>query len=62
LTTQKRFAEAEPLLDESYAALDARLGRRDPRTVEALRRLASLYEAWGKPAQSAQYRALAAVR
>jgi serine/threonine-protein kinase len=62
LTTQKRFAEAEPLLDESYAALDARLGRRDPRTVEALRRLASLYGAWGKPAQSAQYRALLAVR
>jgi tetratricopeptide (TPR) repeat protein len=58
LTTQKRFDEAEPLLNESYAALNTRLGQRDPRTVEALRRLSSLYEAWGKPAQSAGYHAL----
>ena len=58
LTTQKRFAEAEPLLVESYASLKSRLGQRDPRTAEALQRLVKLYEAWGKPAQAAQYRAL----
>ncbi len=55
LTTQKRFAEAEPLLVESYNTLNSRLGKLDPRTAEALRRLSSLYLAWGKPVQSAQY-------
>lgn len=58
LTTQKRYVEAESLLDESYASLNERLGPRDPRTSEAARRLASLYEAWGKPEQAAKYRAL----
>jgi eukaryotic-like serine/threonine-protein kinase len=58
LTTQKRFAEAEPLLVESYASLKSRLGQRDPRTAEALQRLLKLYDAWGKPAQAAQYGAL----
>jgi eukaryotic-like serine/threonine-protein kinase len=58
LTTQKRFTEAEPLLVESYAALRSRLGQRDPRTAEALQRLVKLYDAWDKPAQAAQYRAL----
>jgi len=55
LTTQKRFAEAEPLLIESYTTLDSKLGQRDPRTVEALGRLVNLYQAWGKPEQAAQY-------
>ncbi|HEY0404845.1 MAG TPA: serine/threonine-protein kinase [Pyrinomonadaceae bacterium] len=58
LTTQQRFTEAEPLLAESYAALNSRLGLQDPRTVEALRRLTRLYQAWGKPEQAAHYRAL----
>jgi tetratricopeptide (TPR) repeat protein len=58
LTTEKRFAEAEPLLLESYTALNSRLGQRDPRTKEALRRLLKLYDEWGKPAQATQYRAL----
>jgi serine/threonine-protein kinase len=55
LTTQKRFAEAEPLLVESYASLNSRLGQRDPRTKEALQRLVKLYDTWGKPAQAAQF-------
>jgi serine/threonine-protein kinase len=58
LTTQKRFAEAEPLLVESYSTLNTRLGQQDPRTKEALRRLVELYDLWGKPAQAAQYRIL----
>ena len=58
LTTQKRYAEAELLLDESYASLNERLGPSDPRTSEAAPRLASLYEAWDKPGQAAKYRAL----
>ncbi|MFL6254688.1 MAG: protein kinase domain-containing protein [Pyrinomonadaceae bacterium] len=58
LTTQQRYAEAESLLQESYTSLEGCLGQRDPRTTEAARRLTSLYEAWGKPTQAAQYRAL----
>ncbi|MDX6694383.1 MAG: eukaryotic-like serine/threonine-protein kinase [Blastocatellia bacterium] len=58
LTTQQRFAEAEPLLIESYASLNSHLGLQDPRTIEALRRLARLYQAWNKPEQAAQYLAL----
>jgi eukaryotic-like serine/threonine-protein kinase len=57
LTTEKRFAEAEPRLVESYTALNSRLGPRDPRTREALQRLVKLYDEWGKPAQAGQYRA-----
>ena len=44
LTTQKRFAEGETLLVESYATLNSHLGPRDPRTAEALRRLVELYD------------------
>lgn len=58
LTTQKRFAEAEPLLVESYHTLNSQLGRSDPRTLQGLRRLVSLYTAWNKPDQAAQYHAL----
>ena len=57
LTTQKRFSEAEPLLVESYASLNSRLGQRDPRTAEALGRVVALYDSWGEPAQAALYRA-----
>jgi serine/threonine protein kinase/tetratricopeptide (TPR) repeat protein len=58
LTTQKRYAEAEPLLVESYDTLNSHLGRHDPRTLEALRRLLGLYRAWNKPERAAQYHAL----
>ena len=58
LTAQKRYAEAEPLLLESYNDLKASQGEQKPKTVEAIQRLASLYEAWGKPAQAALYRVM----
>jgi serine/threonine-protein kinase len=57
LTTQQRFNEAEPLLTESYYMLNSKLGARDPRTVEAVRRLSNLYQVWNKPEQAARYRA-----
>lgn len=57
LTAQRRYAEAEPLLTESHDTLEASLGRRDPRTQEARRRLAALYEAWEKPDRAAHFRA-----
>jgi hypothetical protein len=56
LTTQKRYKEAEPLLLRSYPAMKSNVGERDPRTAETLGRLATLYEAWGKPQDVARYR------
>jgi non-specific serine/threonine protein kinase/serine/threonine-protein kinase len=56
LTTQKRFAEAEPLLLGSYKALRLSQGSGNPRTKFALQRLITLYENWGKPEQAARFR------
>lgn len=58
LRAPKRYAEAEPLLLESYNDLKTSQGEQNPKTMEALQRLVSLYEAWGKPAQTAPYRAM----
>jgi tetratricopeptide (TPR) repeat protein len=55
LTLQNRFEEAEPLLLESYHALEQRLGGKDPRARDAARRLVVLYEAWHKPAKAAPF-------
>jgi serine/threonine protein kinase len=52
-TGQKRFAEAEPMLLESYAAAK---DLREPRE-ESVKRLIELYEAWGKSDQAATWRA-----
>jgi non-specific serine/threonine protein kinase/serine/threonine-protein kinase len=56
----RRFPEAEGHLMTSYRALLAAFGPAHRRTTSAAGQLASLYEAWGKPSLSAQYRALAA--
>jgi serine/threonine-protein kinase len=55
LTAQKRYAEAEPLLVESYNTLNAALGPQDPKTREARRRLGALYLSWGRPEEAARY-------
>jgi len=55
LTTEKRFADAEPLLLESYTTLKGVQGDRSPPTLEAARRLVTLYQAWGKPDEAARY-------
>ncbi len=55
LTTQKRYAEAEPLLQRSYATMKDVQGEQGPLTLEAVRRLATLYQAWGKPEEAARY-------
>jgi Tetratricopeptide repeat len=47
LTTQKRFAEAEPLLSESYQSLKLSQGEQNPRTLLAKNRLDRLYQAKG---------------
>jgi eukaryotic-like serine/threonine-protein kinase len=55
LTVQRRYAEAEPLLVEGHKTLDAALSPQDPRTQEAHRRLAALYEAQQKPDTAARF-------
>jgi tetratricopeptide (TPR) repeat protein len=49
LVAQGRFPEAEPLLLGSVAALERQFGPKYPYTVEARKRVGSLYEKWGKP-------------
>jgi serine/threonine-protein kinase len=56
LTAMGRFAEAERLLLESYTALHAGPGPEDRYTRDALGRLVTLYEAWGKADRAEQYR------
>ena len=56
LTAQKRYAEAEPLLIDSYNELKAKLGDQDKRTIEARQRLLKLYDDWEKPDQASQFR------
>lgn len=55
LTAQNRYAEAEPLLLESYKQLKAKLGKQHAKSVEARQRLARLYELWGRPDQAKDY-------
>jgi tetratricopeptide (TPR) repeat protein len=58
LTSQKRYAEAESLLLKSHPILQSKLGDRHPRTVDAVERLARLYNAWKQPEKAAQYQAM----
>ena len=53
LTTQKRFSEAEPYLQRSYATMKAIQGENGPSTQDAARRLVVLYQSWGKPEEAA---------
>ncbi len=57
LTSQKRYAEAEPLLQRSYATIKAVQGDQGPSTLEAAKRLVTLYQCWNKPADAARYQA-----
>jgi eukaryotic-like serine/threonine-protein kinase len=56
LTSQKRFAEAEPLLLESYHTLKKSQGAANPRTRIARQRLVTLYEACGNADKAELYR------
>jgi tetratricopeptide (TPR) repeat protein len=58
-----RYREAEGLLLESLRVMELAFGAEHARTVEVARRLVALYEAWGRPAEAARWRArLAAPR
>jgi non-specific serine/threonine protein kinase/serine/threonine-protein kinase len=60
LAGQRKFAEAEPLLLEGYAGLLERVKTIPAydmgELTDAGERLVRLYEAWGKPAQAAEWR------
>ncbi len=49
LSTEQRYAEAEPLLTESYETLKAVQVPQSPILEEARKRLKSLYAGWGRP-------------
>ena len=55
LTVQKRYAEAESLLKESYETLKATQVSGSPILVKAAQRCAALYMAWGRPSEAIQY-------
>lgn len=55
LRLQKRYAEAEPLLIESYNILKSVTGEQNPRTKEARQSLKALYEGLHKPDKAALY-------
>lgn len=55
LVTRKRYAEAEPLLVESYQSLQATTPVNDPRRNEATQHLFTLYSKWGKADKAARY-------
>ena len=52
-----RFREAEPLLLESYTALQNDKGGGAKHAAEARERIVELYTKWGKPERLAEYRA-----
>jgi len=54
-----RFEEAEPMLMAAYAKMGEQIGPDDSQTREVARRLAELYEAWGKPDLHEKYAVLA---
>jgi len=56
LVAQRRYAEAEPLLVESFAAGGGHSAG------QAAARLVRLYEAWGRPEKADAYRGVAARR
>jgi len=56
LTAQGSFVEAEPLLLEALAGLEAQRGPADPYVREAVAGLVALNTAWGRPAQADEYR------
>jgi tetratricopeptide (TPR) repeat protein len=58
LTMQKRYAEAEPLLLDSYKILKSTAVEHDPRIGEAIQRLTTLYERWGNQQKTAEYTSL----
>lgn len=60
LTALGRFEEAEPLLLESFSALQAALGEQHRHTRLTREKIIALYESWGREDEAATWRARAA--
>ena len=58
LMMEKKYAEAEPLLRESYESLKNSQGAQNPRTILAQNRLVKLYQDWNKPELAAKMTSL----
>jgi len=58
LIVQNRFADAEPMVVQSYESLRTSKGGENPFTLPALKRVVELYEKWQKPELATKYRAL----
>ena len=56
LVAEKKFAEAEPLLTNSYSEIAQVSGSKSKVHDPALNRVVTLYEAWGKPEQAVAWR------
>ncbi len=57
LTAQKKFEQAEPILLEACATMTQSPVTTLARKIEACEQVIALYEAWGRPEQSTQWRA-----
>ena len=57
LTSLARYEEAEAGLREAHQILAASLGPQHEATIKTIKRLADLYDAWGKPREADQWRA-----
>jgi eukaryotic-like serine/threonine-protein kinase len=55
LAAQGRYAEAEPMLVEAHDILSASEGRSGRRASRAARRLAEMYQEWGRPGDAERY-------
>ena len=53
---QERYEEAEELLRKVIEGRRLKLGETHPHTLESMKNLIALYEAWNKPAKAAQLR------
>lgn len=58
LTGQNRFADAEPLVVQSYESLMASNGAKHPTTILSIKRVVELYEKWKRPDMAAKYRSM----
>lgn len=55
LTRRQQFAEGETVLLQTYEAARKQSGERAAGTVQSLKNLVELYDAWGKPDQAAAW-------
>jgi hypothetical protein len=57
LMDMERYAEAEPILNESLRILQGAFGDTHPNTAKARANLHTLYTRWGKPDKAAEFAA-----